>query len=214
MSYLYPFTKETSEKFKMVVTSHYGPRAGGLHHGVDLAPMINPYGEIPIIATIDGTIYNYVDGYGGLTCRIIGDEGQAHVTIHHRDFLKPNKSRVKVGDEIALMGTTGNSTGVHVHYEIQNVSGDRRTSVNPMKNIIYLEDIPPMQEKSYQIKMNKVKIAESTDHAEIDALYKAMKKEDDSGEDIYIRFRRILRENGKVIDDEKRKGFRIKKGKK
>lgn len=215
MSYIYPFTKATKERFGVILSSPYGLRIFNgeedFHHGVDLRPTIDRDGDISIIATVDGTLYNYVDIFGGLTCRIINEQGVAHVTIHHKKFLKPHLAKVRVGDEIALMGTSGKSTGVHVHYEIQLKSGDRSTTIDPLGDILYFEDTSPMQKKYYQIKMNKVKIVESEDHADIDSLYKVMKAEDDSGKDVFIRMRRVTKEGDKVINDEKIKGFKIKK---
>lgn len=86
-----------------------------LHSGVDIA---NDYGT-PVIATATGKIVvaDYEDGYG----LIVGiNHGNGFETRygHLSSILTTVGQEVKRGDVIGLMGSTGNSTGSHVHYEV------------------------------------------------------------------------------------------------
>ena len=112
------------------VTSRFGwrgsPWAWGSdwHPGIDIA---NDYGT-PIEATADGEVVysGWYSGYGKL---IQIDHGNGIVTLygHNSELLLSVGSRVKKGEVIAYMGSTGNSTGNHCHYEVR-VNG---TAVNP-----------------------------------------------------------------------------------
>lgn len=107
---------------KGVITSNFGTRIdpvyGGsaTHEGLDIA---NDYGT-PIIATAAGTV-TFADatsgGYGNL---VEIDHGNGFVTRygHNSVLLVHAGMQVKQGDTIALMGSTGKSTGSHVHYEV------------------------------------------------------------------------------------------------
>mgnify|MGYP005994202751 CR=1 FL=1 len=113
------------------MTSQYGyredPFAGrrARHKGIDLA---GPVGT-PIYATADGIIgrAQWVNGYGNYV--EINHGGGIQTRYGHMSKLiaKPNE-RVKRGQLIGLMGSTGRSTGSHLHYEVR-VAGE---PVNPM----------------------------------------------------------------------------------
>ena len=97
-----------------------------MHTGVDLA---GPEGE-PVYATGDGTVeaVNFdVDGYG---IHIVIDHGFGYKTryAHLRLAHVYVGQQVHRGDQIAQMGSTGRSTGPHLHYEVI-YAGNR---VNPM----------------------------------------------------------------------------------
>ena len=121
----YPFSQETSKKFNIKKTSGYGWRRDPingrliLHDGNDFAPTKNRDGIIPITATVNGKCLCKKDSKGALYTFIIGDNGENHMTMHHKKFLINNGDTVKIGQEIALMGTTGHSTGVHTHFEVR-----------------------------------------------------------------------------------------------
>jgi murein DD-endopeptidase MepM/ murein hydrolase activator NlpD len=140
---LFPYTLETAEKFKIIKTSDFGYRRDPvtgrrqLHDGIDLAPQINVTGDIPIIATVNGFLKNQKDQNGALYCYIIGDNGQDHMTVHHKKFLRPNNERVKIGDQIALMGRSGKATGVHTHFEVRFRPSKTGFDPNPL---IYYDD--------------------------------------------------------------------------
>jgi len=109
---------------KGVITSPFGSRVdpvtgaiGAFHEGVDIA---DDYGT-PIVATAAGvvTFAGYTDGgYGNL---VEIDHGNGFVTRygHNSAVLVTVGMSVKQGQTIALMGSTGKSTGAHVHYEVR-----------------------------------------------------------------------------------------------
>jgi len=114
------------------VTSGFGWRTSptdgsgsDFHPGIDIA---NDVGT-PIVATADGKVIvsGGSSGYGQL---IQIDHGNGINTLygHNSQVLVQNGQMVKKGQVIAYMGSTGYSTGPHVHYEIR-VNG---TPVNPV----------------------------------------------------------------------------------
>ena len=104
------------------LTSRFGLRAhpirGGMraHSGVDLAA---PYGA-PIVATADGVIgtAGWSGGYGLLVAISHGGGVQTRYGHLSRLNVTPGQE-VRSGDVIGFVGSTGASTGPHVHYEIR-----------------------------------------------------------------------------------------------
>lgn len=121
------------------LTSKYGVRSdpfkgrAAMHAGVDLA---GPLGT-PIYATADGYVErsNWVGGYGNLVELNHGKGIQTRYGHLSKALVEPGQ-RVKRGDLIALMGSTGRSTGSHLHYEVR-IDGK---AVNP---------VPFMQSNEY-----------------------------------------------------------------
>lgn len=110
------------------VTSRYGTREpteiiSANHKGIDIGANTGT----PIYASIEGTV------------TLVSDEGDygTHVKIENEDILTiyahcskilvKEGDKIKKGDKIALVGSTGNSTGPHLHFEVRR---DNRT-VNP-----------------------------------------------------------------------------------
>lgn len=98
------------------LTSAYGYRWGRTHQGLDMAA---PTGT-PIYASDGGTvtISSWQSGYG--YCIYI-DHGNGYTTRygHCSKLLVDAGTKVYKGQEIALCGSTGNSTGPHLHFEIR-----------------------------------------------------------------------------------------------
>lgn len=99
------------------ITSRYGMRRGKLHKGIDLAA---PKGT-NIYASEGGTVkfagWNST-GYGYLV--IISHKDNYETYYAHCSKLLVNKGDiVEKGDLIAKVGSTGNSTGPHVHFEVR-----------------------------------------------------------------------------------------------
>jgi len=113
------------------LTSSYGLRSdpfrGGRrrHKGIDMA---GPVGT-PIYATADGIVgrSQWVRGYGKYIEINHGNEIQTRYGHMSRLNVKAN-ARVKAGDLIGFMGSTGRSTGSHLHYEVR-IAGE---AVNPV----------------------------------------------------------------------------------
>lgn len=95
------------------------------HDGVDIP---GAYGT-PIYATADGVITRS-GRWGGYGNMIEINHGRGIVTRygHMSKLLVPENTRVKRGQMIGLMGSTGRSTGTHLHYEVR-VDGQ---AVNPL----------------------------------------------------------------------------------
>jgi murein DD-endopeptidase MepM/ murein hydrolase activator NlpD len=116
------------------LSSHYGKRVDpfdgkmAFHHGIDFA---GKEGDT-IHAVADGLVSWTGDKSGyGKTIEI--DHGNGYVTryAHSKELLVKLGDMVSKDQEIALMGSTGRSTGPHVHFELL-VAGHK---VNPNKFI-------------------------------------------------------------------------------
>ena len=109
------------------VSSPYGLRWGGsdFHPGMDIA---NDMGT-PIVATADGIVDYAGWNSGGYGNMVDIDHGNGIMTRYgHASQVVVNAGQhVKRGQVIAYMGSTGFSTGPHVHYEVI-INGQR---VNP-----------------------------------------------------------------------------------
>lgn len=109
-----------------VVTSRFGWRWGGSdwHPGIDVAADSGT----PIIVTADGVVVAS-DWNGGYGRQVIVDHGFGITTsyAHNSQNVVSVGQKVKKGQLVAYMGSTGFSTGPHVHYEVK-VNG---TVVNP-----------------------------------------------------------------------------------
>lgn len=99
-----------------VVTSRYGWRRSGFHTGIDYALS---YGS-PIYASEDGvvTCAQWSGNYGYLV-KIQHSGGFETRYAHCSRFAVSVGDEVKKGDVISYVGSTGNSTGPHVHLEIR-----------------------------------------------------------------------------------------------
>lgn len=99
------------------ITSAFGWRKAGFHHGLDIA---NKLGT-PIKAAADGTIlFAGWKGIYGRTVIIQHADGKCTLYAHAQKILVQEKQWVKRGQVIALVGVSGNSTGPHLHFEVRN----------------------------------------------------------------------------------------------
>ena len=101
------------------VTSEFGPRkaplpgASTFHRGTDLVGFsIN---KSPCDGIVAFAAYN---GGAGNMVTIRADNGDRFLLMHNSRLLVRAGQRVAEGQEVGVMGTTGNSTGVHTHEEI------------------------------------------------------------------------------------------------
>lgn len=112
--------------FKM--SSGYGPRSGGFHKGIDFAA---PLGT-PIPAQYGGTVVQAGPASGFGNWVVIKPSGASVDTIYgHMKRMKVKTGQhVKAGQIIAWVGSEGQSSGPHVHYELRAGLGGK--SYNPM----------------------------------------------------------------------------------
>jgi murein DD-endopeptidase MepM/ murein hydrolase activator NlpD len=87
-----------------------------MHQGVDIP---GPIGT-PVYATADGVVERaeWAGGYGHLVELNHGNGMQTRYGHLSKIIAQPNE-RVRRGQLIGLMGSTGRSTGSHLHYEVR-----------------------------------------------------------------------------------------------
>ena len=108
-------------KSSYTLTSHYGEsRSYESHPGVDLAV---PTGT-PVYAAQSGLVTT-ASVYGGYGNCVMIYHGNGLTSVYgHNSVLKVSKGQyVKRGTLVALAGSTGWSTGSHLHFEVRNSSG-------------------------------------------------------------------------------------------
>ena len=115
----------------LALTSNFGVRSdpfsghARMHKGIDIP---GPVGT-PVYATADGIVNRSerMSGYGNLVEITHGNDTQTRYGHLSRLLVQPNE-RVRRGQLIGLMGSTGRSTGSHLHYEIR-IAGE---AINPL----------------------------------------------------------------------------------
>ena len=89
---------------------------GHFHSGIDLAV---PAGT-PVLASLDGVAHVVVSetGYG---LHVVVDDGGGLSTLyaHLATVLVAEGEAVSAGEELGTVGSTGNSTGPHLHFEVR-----------------------------------------------------------------------------------------------
>ena len=129
------------------ISSHFGPRWGTMHRGMDIANGAVPiYGQ-NIVAAADGVVIavNSTSSYGtgwsyGYGYCVIVDHGRdSKGRTVHTMYAHCSKMFAKVGQKVtggktvlAQAGSTGNVTGPHLHFEVR-LDGER---VNPYPNYV------------------------------------------------------------------------------
>ncbi|NJP09374.1 MAG: peptidoglycan DD-metalloendopeptidase family protein [Leptolyngbyaceae cyanobacterium RU_5_1] len=101
---------------KGVVTSGYGWRWGRMHKGLDIA---GPIGT-PVVAAADGVVIHSgwnSGGYGYLV-EVQHADGSVTLYAHNNRILVQVGQQVAQGQQISEMGSTGYSTGPHLHFEV------------------------------------------------------------------------------------------------
>ena len=107
------------------VVSGFGPRWGRMHEGIDIAVGTGT----PVGASAAGTVIHagWLGGYGLL---VVVDHGGGLSTAyaHNSSIVVGVGQQVSQGEVLALAGSTGNSSGPHVHFEVR-VNG---SAVDPL----------------------------------------------------------------------------------
>lgn len=123
------------------ITSNFGYRTifgkKEWHQGVDFASI----GKVPIYASADGEVYRtgVLSTYGNVVMIKHSINGKRMDTnyAHLDSYCVKVGQKVKQGQQIGVMGTTGRSTGIHLHFEIHKGAwkAGQPNAVDPMKYI-------------------------------------------------------------------------------
>jgi murein DD-endopeptidase MepM/ murein hydrolase activator NlpD len=127
-------------------TSGFGVRSDPFRHGAAMHPGIDlaaPYGT-PVYATADGTVLRAGWNSGGYGNLVEIDHGRGIVTRygHMSKIIVGEGQHVTRGQQVGYVGSTGRSTGNHLHYEVRIDN----SPVNP---------IPFMRSTDYLMAMKK-----------------------------------------------------------
>ena len=122
------FCSPIGENWRNVVTSEFGNRRDPFtgerkgHSGMDLAV---PTGT-SVRAALPGTVTVSTYNQGGYGYYMMIDHGNGLSTLygHNSQLLARVGQTVEAGDVIALSGSTGRSTGPHLHFEVR-INGER-----------------------------------------------------------------------------------------
>ncbi len=120
------------------IVSTFGPRDGSFHDGLDIADATGT----PILSAHNGkVVYSGDDlsGYGNLLI-VRGDTGIVTVYAHNSKLLASVGDRVKRGEKIALLGSSGRASGPHLHFEVR--TRDRR------KRYVAVDPLPLFKKES------------------------------------------------------------------
>lgn len=97
------------------ISSPFGTRGGEFHRGLDLAA---PQGE-PIYASKAGTVIKaeFHPSWGNVVA-VEHEDGTTALYAHQQEYQVKVGDKVKQGQIIGYVGSTGNSTGSHLHFEL------------------------------------------------------------------------------------------------
>lgn len=140
---------------KCRMTSKFGWRNIGRgrewHQGVDLAGATAGL-KVPVYASADGVVKRagVLSSYGNrvLITHTIGGKTWETNYAHLDKIMVKEGQRVKQGEQIGIMGNTGGSFGVHLHFEIHNglYAAGQPNAVDPMKYITLESYVAPKKE--------------------------------------------------------------------
>ncbi|MBT2693660.1 M23 family metallopeptidase [Bacillus sp. ISL-55] len=116
------------------ITSGLGSRWGSYHAGIDIA---NKAANVPVYSAADGVVIRsyYSSSYGNVIFVAHSINGQTWTTVyaHLSSRLAGNGAVVSRGQQIGVMGNTGQSYGQHLHFELHKGSwnASKSNAVNP-----------------------------------------------------------------------------------
>src|SRR5690625_2560007 len=115
------------------ISSGLGQRWGSMHKGIDIARTdrsTNP----PIYAADSGTVESAGFNNGGYGNLVVINHGNGMVTkyAHMSSINVTSGQKIEKGQQIGVMGSTGDSSGVHLHFEVY-VNGNLQNPINYLK---------------------------------------------------------------------------------
>ncbi len=134
---IYPLTNPAPTTSSFGWRTHPITGSRRFHSGVDIgAPM-----GAPVVATGSGTIVSagWIGGYGKAI--VIQHNGVQQTLYGHLSevFVRPGQT-IEQGTVIGRVGSTGNSTGPHLHFETRTATADGWVAVDPGGEIEYALD--------------------------------------------------------------------------
>jgi murein DD-endopeptidase MepM/ murein hydrolase activator NlpD len=141
---------------EVTFTSGYGVRSDPFHSGAAMHPGIDLAGSYgtPIYATADGTVERAGWNSGGYGNLVEIDHGRGITTRygHMSAILVHAGDHVTRGQQIGRMGSTGRSTGNHLHYEVR-IDG---RAVNPIPFMKSTDYVLAMQQRGSAASMDAI----------------------------------------------------------
>lgn len=131
-----------------ITSKFWEDRSGRPHRGVDLSASGN---NVPLYSMCNGTVILKAfdsTGYGNYIIMKDSTSGLGFLYAHMSQVNVNQGDSVVIGEQVGIQGSTGYSTGNHLHLEMQNLSnrnwiygGNRSDYINPAEWIGYQEII-------------------------------------------------------------------------
>lgn len=122
------------------------------HNGIDLAPRLKGAIGVTVFAPHDGFCECYDEGdsgYGQYVEVIDKSKNRKSVLAHLQTFLVSPQHEVKMGDPIGIMGSTGFSSAVHLHWGYKKIDSFGKTENwdNGLKGAIDISQFVTLPQK-------------------------------------------------------------------
>ena len=121
--------------------------SAGYHTGIDLV------GQDIIYATCDGQVVRtgFDKSYGNFIVVKNYADGKYHWYCHLNRILADKGAKVSRVSKIGIMGSSGKSTGKHLHFEIRNASNKYGDDSNPATYMGIPNEVGTYNSKDYQL---------------------------------------------------------------
>lgn len=125
-----------------------GNWTAGWHTGIDLV------GDEKIYSSCNGTVTRtgWDNSYGNFVVVKNNEDGRYHWFCHLAKINVSKGTKVSRTSVIGVMGSTGNSTGKHLHFEIRNASNKYADNSNPADYMGIPNRVGNYNSKNYQIR--------------------------------------------------------------
>ena len=103
--------------------------SAGKHPGIDLVSLVDKIVRCVNNGTVYKAGYDY-DGWGKYVV-VKQDDGYYAIYCHLKTAYKAVGAFVRAGDTLGIEGSTGKSTGSHLHFELRKNYSDKYSTINP-----------------------------------------------------------------------------------